>query len=62
MTVTEVTSKRGKMADDHDAIRSLEPTPRGPARRRIRIVPFMITLATVALAGLLGWAMWCVPM
>jgi multidrug resistance efflux pump len=62
MTVTEVTSKRGKMADDHDAIRSPEPTPRGPARRRIRIVPFMITLATVALAGLLGWAMWGVYM
>jgi multidrug resistance efflux pump len=62
MTVTEVTSKRGKMADDHDAIRSPEPTPRGPARRRIRIVQFMITLATVALAGLLGWAMWGVYM
>jgi multidrug resistance efflux pump len=62
MTVTQVTSKRRKMADDHDTIRSLEPTPRGPARRRIRIVPFMITLATVALAGLLGWAMWGVYM
>jgi multidrug resistance efflux pump len=62
MTVTEVTSKRGKMADDHDAIRSPEPAPRGPARRRIRTMPFIITLATVALAGLLGWAMWGVYM
>src|SRR4029453_12834153 len=36
--------------------------PPGPARRRIRIMPFLITLATVALATLLGWAMWGVYM
>jgi multidrug resistance efflux pump len=62
MTVTEVTSKRGKVADDHDAIRSLEPAPREPARRRTRTISFMITLATVALAGMLSWAMWGVYM
>jgi multidrug resistance efflux pump len=62
MTVTEVTSKRGKTADDHDAIRSLEPSPHEPARRRMRTIPFMITLAAVALAGLVGWAMWGVYM
>jgi multidrug resistance efflux pump len=50
------------MADDDDAIRSLEPATREPARRRIRTIPFMITLATVAVAGLLGWAMWGVYM
>jgi multidrug resistance efflux pump len=58
MTVTEITSKRGKTADDHDASRSAEPEVRGPVRRRIRIIPFLITLAAVTLAGLLGWAMW----
>ena len=38
--------------------RLLEPEAREPIRRRIRIIPFLITLAAVALAGLLGWAMW----
>src|SRR4051812_48505373 len=58
MTVTAVTLKRGKTPDDRDAIRSLEPASLEPARRGMRIVPFLLTLATVALAGLLGWAMW----
>jgi multidrug resistance efflux pump len=58
MTITEITSKRGKTANDHDASRSAEPETREPVRRRIRIIPFLITLVTVALAGLLGWAMW----
>ena len=62
MTVTEVTSKRGNSADDPDAVRSPEPGSRKPAGRRLRIVPFLITLAVVALAGLLGWAMWGVYM
>jgi len=62
MTVTEVTSKRGKAGDDRDAPLSLVPESRAPVTRRTRIVPFLITMATVALAGLLGWAMWGVYM
>ena len=62
MTVAEITSKRGKPADDRDAKTSLEPERREPGRRRIRIIPVLITLATVALAVLLGWAMWNVYM
>ena len=58
MTVTEVTAKRSDLADDPDAVRSPEPGSREPAGRRLRIIPFLITLAAVALAGLLGWAMW----
>ena len=58
MTVTEITSKRGKTADDHDASQPLEPATREPVRRHIPPIPFLITLATVALAALLGWAMW----
>src|SRR5262249_16817973 len=54
---TEVTSKRGP-GDDRDAMRSVEPESGGPTRRRRRIVPFLITLATVVVAGLLGWGMW----
>jgi multidrug resistance efflux pump len=58
MSATEVTSKRGKMADDRDATLSLVPESSAPAQRRIQIIPFLVTLATVAFAGLLGWAMW----
>ena len=61
MTVTEVTPKRGKAADDPGPFRSPEPVsraPESPKGPRMRIVPFLLTLATVALAGLLGWGMW----
>jgi multidrug resistance efflux pump len=37
------------------------PDPRpasGTARRRIRVIPFLITLATIAIAASLCWAMW----
>jgi multidrug resistance efflux pump len=61
MTVAEVTSKRGKPADDHDATRLLVPEARARATRSTQI-PFFITLVTVAIAGLLGWAMWGVYM
>jgi multidrug resistance efflux pump len=62
MTVTEVTSKRGETPDDRDESPSLEPETREPVRGRIQVTPFLITLATIALAGLLGWAMWRVYM
>jgi multidrug resistance efflux pump len=77
MSITEITSKRDKTGDDRDTTRSpqpaapepaplepkpLESTSRKPAARRMRIVPFLITLATVALAGLLGWGMWAAYM
>ncbi len=58
MTVTEVTPKRGKAADDHGPFRPPEPVSRAPAKPRARLIPFLLTLATVALAGLLGWGMW----
>jgi multidrug resistance efflux pump len=62
MTVTEVRAKRSDSADDPDAVRSPEAGSREPARRRMRTVPFLITLLAVTLAGLLGWAMWGVYM
>jgi multidrug resistance efflux pump len=58
MTVTEITSKRGKTEDDRDSSRSVEPETREPIRPRTPIIPLLITLAVVVLAGLLGWAMW----
>jgi multidrug resistance efflux pump len=83
MTVTEITSQRGKAAGDRGTAASLVPEARTPvdksgdhpearpplmpearahARRQIQIMPFLITLATVTLATLLGWAMWDVYM
>src|SRR6266550_7528785 len=63
MTVAEVTSKRDKAADDLDRdTPSRPPESRTATKRSMAIRPFLITLAAVALAGLLGWAMWGVYM
>src|ERR1700733_8761347 len=63
MTVTEVTSRRDNAADDFDRDAPSQPPESRPApKRRLEIRPFLITLAAVALAGLLGWAMWSVYM
>jgi multidrug resistance efflux pump len=58
MTVAEITAKRGTEADDLGPVPSLKSASGEPTRRRMRIIPVLITLATVAVAGLLGWAMW----
>src|SRR5580692_6177568 len=59
MTVTDVTSRRDKAVDDLDRDAPSRPLQsRTLTKRRMEIRPFLITLATVALAGLLGWAMW----
>jgi multidrug resistance efflux pump len=63
MTITEVTSKRSEIADDDDkTVPSPPPESRAVTRRRIEIGPFLITLAAIAFAGLLGWKMWDVYM
>jgi multidrug resistance efflux pump len=62
MTVSEVRSKRGKTADEPDAVLSLVADSQTPAKRLTQITPFLITLVMVAFAGLFGWAMWDVYM
>jgi multidrug resistance efflux pump len=63
MAVTEVTSKRDKAAEDLDKDARLRPPDsRAATRRSVEIGPFLITLAAVVLAALLGWAMWGVYM
>ncbi len=57
MSDAETKSERGKSADLH-AFRSAQPAARKTRKVRIRIVPLLITLATVALAAVFGWAMW----
>ena len=58
MSDVEAKSKREAKADSPAAVWSPEPAPRETPRRRLRILPFVITLATIAVAGALGWAMW----
>jgi multidrug resistance efflux pump len=63
MTVTEVTAKRDKPADDLDRGAPSHPQiSRTATKRSVEIRPFLITLTAVALAALLGWAMWGVYM
>jgi multidrug resistance efflux pump len=61
MTLIDAKSKHGKTNDDGAAV---SPMPESvvPARRRVHLARFLITLATVALAGALGSAAWAVYM
>ncbi|HET9814500.1 MAG TPA: hypothetical protein VFQ33_01940, partial [Xanthobacteraceae bacterium] len=63
MTVAEVTSKRDKAVDDIERGAPSRPREsRTATKRSTGIRPFLVTLGTVALAGLLGWAMWGIYM
>lgn len=62
MTVAEVTTKRGETPVDREASPPPPPESRAVAERRASVVPFLITLGTVVLAGFLGWALWRVYM
>src|SRR5271155_592195 len=58
MSDVEAKSKREAKADSPAAVWSPDPAPRETPRRRLRIRPFVITLATIAVAGVLVGAMW----
>jgi multidrug resistance efflux pump len=58
MSEVETRSKREAATDTPATVWSPEPAHRETARRRPRILPLLITLATIAAAGALGWAMW----
>jgi multidrug resistance efflux pump len=58
MSEVEAKAKREAAADSPAAVWSPEPTPRETPRRRLRILPLLITLATIAVAVVLGQAMW----
>ena len=60
--VPEARAPAGKTPEDRITDPALLPEARTPAKRPMRIMPFVITLVTTALAGLLGWAMWGVYM
>src|SRR5271167_1132616 len=62
MTVADVTTKRGETPVDREVSPPPPPETCAAAERRASVVPFLITLGTVVLAGFLGWGLWRVYM
>ncbi len=58
MSEVEARSKPGATEAESADVWTPPPSARDSAGRRLRIVPFLITLGTVAVAAALGWAMW----
>jgi multidrug resistance efflux pump len=58
MSEVEAKAKREAAADSPAAVWSPEPPTRERPRRRLRILPLLITLAAIAVAVVLGRAMW----
>src|SRR5215470_14975242 len=58
MAEIEAKSKPDAKADSPAAVWTPEPAPHAAPRRRLRILPFLITLIAIAVAGAFGWGMW----
>jgi len=58
MSGVELRSKPVTKTGDGRDLPSLPPSVRGSTKSHIRTVPILVTLGTVAVAGLLAWAMW----
>jgi len=58
MSDVETKAKREGAADSPTTVWPPDPTPREAPRRRLRIFPLLITLATIGVAVVLGRAMW----
>jgi multidrug resistance efflux pump len=58
MSEVQTKANSGNTASERDAVWSPDLPARHEVRPRLRIIPVLITLATIALAVPLGWAMW----
>lgn len=58
MVDLETRTRREAQEGSAAIIRAAEPAPQTAPRRRLRLSPLLITLATVAVAVVLGRAMW----
>jgi RND family efflux transporter MFP subunit len=58
MSEVETTAKRGATLSDRDPVWSPEVAVRPAAKSWFRMVPFLLTLAAIAVATPLVWAMW----
>jgi len=58
MSDVETKAKRDAAIDSPAPVWTPEPALRETPRHRLRILPLLITLVALAVAGALGWAMW----
>jgi len=58
MSDVETKSKLEAAIERPAAVWTPEPAPRETPSHRLRIIPLLITLVALAVAGALGWAMW----
>src|ERR1700680_5088169 len=58
MSQVETEAKREAAGDIPAAVWAPDPAARAVPRRRLRVVPALVTLVTMALAAGFGWAMW----
>ncbi|MBV8089666.1 MAG: HlyD family secretion protein [Alphaproteobacteria bacterium] len=58
MSDVDAKSKLEPATEGRAAVWSPEPAPRETPRHRLRILPRLITLLALAVAGALGWGMW----
>jgi RND family efflux transporter MFP subunit len=58
MSDVDAKSKLEAAIESPAAVWTPEPAPRETPRHRLRILPLLITLVALAVAGALGWAMW----
>ena len=58
MVDVEAKTRREAAGESAAIIRAAEPAPQIAPRRRLRLFPLLISLATVAVAVVLGWTMW----
>src|SRR6516225_8906469 len=58
MSDVETKSKLEAAIESPAAVWTPEPAPRKRPRHRLRILPLLITLVALTIAGALGWAMW----
>src|SRR6266704_1398082 len=58
MSEIETEAKREAIGESPAAIWAPDAVARAVPRRRLRIIPLLITVATISVAGALGWAMW----
>jgi len=58
MSQVETEAKRDEAGGVAAAVWSPDPAARAAPRRRLRVVPALVTLVTMALAAGFGWAMW----
>jgi multidrug resistance efflux pump len=58
MSNIDAKSKLEAAIESPAAVWTREPAPRETPRHRLRVLPLLITLVALAVAGALGWAMW----